>query len=149
MSTPHTRSAASRARRRAGGFSLIEVVISLGIFVFAMVPIIGVTSSGMKNLRDSMDDTVRADIVRKVAGEAMRSPYASVMSYDQSNSYFTDEGVKTTSPDIFVATTTITNAPGLLSTTTDIARLLTVTVRHFADTNNRTVFSQLLINTAQ
>jgi len=146
MSTPHTRSAASRARRRAGGFSLIEVVISLGIFVFAMVPIIGVTSSGMKNLRDSMDDTVRADIVRKVAGEAMRSPYASL---NLNPSYYTDEGVETTSPGIFVATKTITDPPGLLSTTTDIAKLLTVTVTHFADTNNRTVFSQLLINTAQ
>lgn len=119
----------------------------MGIFVFAMVPIIGVTSSGMKNLRDSMDDTVRADIVRKVAGEVMRSTnYANV---DLSVSYYTDEGVKTTSPDIFVATKTITDPPGLLSTTTDIAKLLTVTVTHFADTNNRTVFSQLLINTAQ
>lgn len=146
MNTPHTRGAASRARRRACGFSLIEVVISLGIFVFAMVPIIGVTSSGMKNLRDSMDDTVRADIVRKVAGEAMRSPYASL---NLNPSYYTDEGVETTSPGIFVATKTITDPPGLLSTTTDIAKLLTVTVTHFADTNNRTVFSQLLINTAQ
>jgi len=137
----------SRARRRAFGFSLIEVTIAMGIFVFAMVPIIGVTSSGMKNLRDSMDDTVRADIVRKVAGEVMRSTnYANV---DLSVSYYTDEGVKTTSPDIFVATKTITDPPGLLSTTTDIAKLLTVTVTHFADTNNRTVFSQLLINTAQ
>jgi uncharacterized protein (TIGR02598 family) len=138
-----------RARDRACGFSLIEVTIALGIFVFAIVPIIGLTSSGMKNLRDSMDDTVRADIVRKVAGEVMRSPYANVAA---TNYFFTDEGVRVDPGDaqtIFVAQTTITNAPGLLSTTADIAKLLTVTVRHIADSNNRTVFSQLLINTAQ
>ena len=148
MNTPDTRGPGTRARRRTGGFSLIEVTIALGIFVFAMVPIIGVTSSGMKNLRDSMDDTVRADIVRKVVGEVMRSTnYANV---DLNPSYYTDEGVKTTSPGIFVATKEIKDPPGLLSTTTDIAKLLTVTVTHFKDTNNnRTVFSQLLINTAQ
>ena len=40
-------------------FSLIEVIIALGIFAFVVVPIIALVSSGMKSLRQSMDDSVR------------------------------------------------------------------------------------------
>ena len=137
----------SQARRSNSAFSLIEVTIALGIFVFAMVPIIGLTSAGMKNLRHSMDDTVRADIVRKVVGEVIRS--TNYAAPDLADSYYNDEGVETTSPSIFVATKTISDPPALLSTSTDVAKVLTVTVTHFADTNNRTVFSQLFVKTAQ
>jgi hypothetical protein len=37
----------------------------------------------------------------------------------------------------------------LVTSDTNIAQLLRVTVRHFADTNNKTVYSQLILNTAQ
>ncbi|MFM8765100.1 MAG: prepilin-type N-terminal cleavage/methylation domain-containing protein, partial [Spartobacteria bacterium] len=48
--------------RSPRGFSLIEVTIALGVFAFAMIPIIGLVSSGMKSLRGSMDDGVRGEI---------------------------------------------------------------------------------------
>jgi uncharacterized protein (TIGR02598 family) len=147
MISPNAHNLLSQVRRSNSAFSLIEVTIALGIFVFAMVPIIGLTSSGMKNLRHSMDDTVRADIVRKVVGEVIRS--TNYVNPDLAESYYNDEGVETTSPSIFVATKTISDPPALLSTSTDVAKVLTVTVTHFADTNNRTVFSQLLVKTAQ
>lgn len=135
------------------GFSLIEVTIALGVFAFAMIPIIGLVSSGMKSLRGSMDDGVRGEIVRKVVGEATRVPYANLsIAFNNQLFYFDDEGVQQASSNaqtIFVASNSIANPPSLVTTNTNIAQLLKVTVRHFADTNNKTVYSQLILNTAQ
>ena len=134
-------------------FSLIEVTIALGIVAFALVPIIGLVSTGMKSLRDSMDETVRAEIVRKVSGEALRVPYAKLLDEFQNKTfYFDDEGIQQPSSNvstIFVATTAVADPPSLITSNTGIARLLSVNVQHFADVNNKTVHSQLILNTAQ
>jgi uncharacterized protein (TIGR02598 family) len=134
------------------GFSLIEVTIALGVFAFAMIPIIGLVSSGMKSLRGSMDEGVRGEIVRKVVAEAGRVPYTNLSSFNGTNFYFDDEGVQQASSNaqtIFVASNSVAPPPSLITTNTDIAQLLKVTVRHFADTNNKTVYSQLILNTPQ
>ena len=133
-------------------FSLIEVAIALGIFAFSMIPIIGLVSSGMKILRNSMDDTIQVDIARKTVGEAMRVPYTNLSSFNGTNFYFDDEGIQQASSNaqtIFVASHSVANPPSLVTADTNIAQLLRVTVRHFADTNNKTVYSQLILNTAQ
>jgi uncharacterized protein (TIGR02598 family) len=152
IQTPSGPPAARPSARFLRGFSLIEVTIALGVFAFAMIPIIGLVSSGMKSLRGSMDDGVRGEIVRKVVGEAMRVPYTNLSSLNGTNFYFDDEGVQQASSNaqtIFVASSSIANPPSLVTTNTNIAQLLRVTVRHFADTNNKTVYSQLILNTAQ
>lgn len=131
------------------GFSLIEVVIAMGIFVFAVVPVIGLVSSGMKNMRQSMDDSIKADILKNVVAQIQATPYTNITA---SNYYFTDQGVlldSSNSSCLFVASTTISDPPALVATSTNIARLLNITVRHCLDTNNKTVFSQLLLNNPQ
>lgn len=137
------------------GFSLIEVTIALGVFAFAMIPIIGLVSSGMKSLRGSMDDGVRGEIVRKVVAEAGRVPYTNLSTeFNNRLFYFDDEGVQQASSNaqtIFVASNSVYAAtpPSLVTTNTNIAQVLKVTVQHFADTNNKSVYSQLILNTAQ
>ena len=152
ISAPSDIPASQSPARLSHGFSLIEVTIALGIFAFAMIPIIGLVSSGMKSLRGSMDDAVRGEIVRKVVAEAGRVPYTNLSSFNGTNFYFDDEGVQQASSNaqtIFVASNSIADPPSLVTTDPDIAQLLRVTVRHFADTNNKTVYSQLILNTAQ
>ncbi len=138
---------------RSTAFSLIEVTIALGIFAFAMIPIIGLVSLGMKTLRNSMDATVQIDLVRKTVGEATRMPFANLSTaFDKKLFYFDNEGVQQVSRNaqtIFVASTAVTAPPSLLAVDGSMARLLNVTVHHIEDTNNKTVFSQLIVNTAQ
>jgi uncharacterized protein (TIGR02598 family) len=153
ISAPSDIPASQSPARLSHGFSLIEVTIALGVFAFAMIPIIGLVSSGMKSLRGSMDDGVRGEIVRKVVGEAGRVPYTNLSTaFNNRLFYFDDEGVQQASSNaqtIFVASNSIANPPPLVTSDTNIAQLLRVTVRHFADTNNKTVYSQLILNTAQ
>ena len=138
---------------RTCGFSLIEVTIALGIFAFAMIPVIGLVTVGMKTLRNSMDATVQSDLIRKTVGEATRIPFANLATaFDDQRFYFDDEGGQQTSSNaqtIFVASAAVSAPPSLLPADGSMAKLLTVTVHHFADTNNRTVYSQLIVNTAQ
>ena len=145
--------ASQNLARLPHGFSLIEVTIALGVFAFAMIPIIGLVSSGMKSLRGSMDDGVRGEIVRKVVAEAGRVPYTNLSTaFNNRLFYFDDEGVQqalSNAQTIFVASNSIANPTPLVTSDTNIAQLLRVTVRHFADTNNKTVYSQLILNTAQ
>ena len=155
ISAPSDIPASQSPARLSHGFSLIEVTIALGVFAFAMIPIIGLVSSGMKSLRGSMDDGVRGEIVRKVVGEAGRVPYTNLSTaFNNRLFYFDDEGVQQASSNaqtIFVASNSVYAAtpPSLITSDTNIAQLLKVTVRHFADTNNKTVYSQLILNTAQ
>ena len=155
ISAPSDIPASQSPARLSHGFSLIEVTIALGVFAFAMIPIIGLVSSGMKSLRGSMDDGVRGEIVRKVVGEAGRVPYTNLSTaFNNRLFYFDDEGVQQASSNaqtIFVASNSVYAAtpPSLITTDTNIAQLLRVTVRHFADSNNKTVYSQLILNTAQ
>jgi uncharacterized protein (TIGR02598 family) len=135
--------------RNVCAFSLIEVVIAIGIFAFAIVPIIGLLGSGMGTLKDSMSDTVRTDIARRIVGEYQRMPYSSLVA---STNFFDSEGVRLASSNaetIFLAIATLSNPPSLIGTDTNTARLFTVTVRHIRDTNSRTSYSQMLVNTAQ
>ncbi len=138
---------------RTTAFSLIEVTIALGIFAFAMIPIIGLVTSGMKTLRNSMDDTVQINLVRKTVGEAMRIPFTNLSAaFDNQLFYFDDEGVQQASSNsqtVFVASALVTAPPSILASDGSIAQILQVTVQHFADTNNKTVYSQLIVNTAQ
>jgi len=147
------REGVARPGLRTAAFSLIEVTIALGIFAFAMIPVIGLAASGMKTLRNSMDDSVQIDIVRKTVGEAMRVPFANLSAaFDKQIFYFDDEGVQQASSNaqtVFVASAAVTAPPSLLATDGSIAQLLKVTVHHFANTNSKTVYSQLIINSAQ
>ena len=147
------REGVARPGLRTAAFSLIEVTIALGIFAFAMIPVIGLAASGMKTLRNSMDDSVQIDIVRKTVGEAMRVPFANLSAaFDKQIFYFDDEGVQQASSNaqtVFVASAAVTAPPSLLATDGSIAQLLKVTVHHFENTNSKTVYSQLIINSAQ
>ena len=135
--------------RDSRAFSLIEVVIAIGIFAFAIVPIIGLLGSGMGTLKDSMSDTVRSDIARRVVGEYQRMPYSNLVA---STSFFDSEGGRLASSNaetIFIAIATLSNPPSLISADPNNARMLVVTVQHFRETNSRTRYSQMLVNSAQ
>lgn len=96
--------------RRAllAGISLIEVVLSLGILAFAIVPLIGLLAIGSTGYRDAMDQTVEAAIiqnVRTMAGQVTNITNLPV-------SYYKDDGTPTDSNSAMVlykVVNTVTN----------------------------------------
>ena len=54
---------------RTFGFSLVEVVISLGITSFAMVSLLGLLSMGLSNQREAMTNMAESQIVQAVTSD--------------------------------------------------------------------------------
>ena len=107
----------------------------------------------MGTLKDSMSDTVRTDIARRVVGEYQRMPYSNFTTGNSFTNFYDVEGVLTNSnAAIFMAIATfssLTNPSSVINTDTNNGLLLSVTVRHVRDTNSRTRYSQILVNSAQ
>ena len=77
-------------RQQAKAFTLVEVAMALGIFAFAIIPVIGLMGTGLKISKESIDASTTANIYRLT--EAMLSTNASVTS---TNMYFSNEGEPT------------------------------------------------------
>jgi uncharacterized protein (TIGR02598 family) len=97
------------ARFGSAGFSLVEVVIAIGILSFAMVPLLGMLPTGLNTFRNSIDRSVSTQIAQQILNEARQTDFTNLSSL-QGNRYFTEEGDPTTetSPNrIYLARTDI------------------------------------------
>lgn len=64
---PHLKSAA---------FSLVEIVLSLGIVSFAFVGVMGLLPAGLEVFRTSMSASIGAQLVQRVLNEAQQTDFA-------------------------------------------------------------------------
>ena len=62
------------APRRAGGFSLVEVTIALGIAVFCLVVIFGLLTVALNTSTISVEQTVATDLLPLVASDLRTAP---------------------------------------------------------------------------
>lgn len=92
-------------------FSLIEVVLALGIISFALVSIMGVTCVGFKSFQQAISTTVETQIVQGLANQLQQTKYTSLSVAGNTNYYFNYEGGPTNSSGaVFtVAVSTPTN----------------------------------------
>ena len=70
------------------GFSLLEVVIALGLVSFSIIAILGLIPSGLNALQDSSGETIKAQIVRGIAGSALTANFSQLTT----NNYFDSDG---------------------------------------------------------
>ena len=70
-------------RREAPGFSLIEVVLALGIIAFALVAILGVFPTGLSSNRTSVSDTRAAALANAIFAtiDAQSNTFSAVQCY--------------------------------------------------------------------
>ena len=101
----------ARATRR-GGFSLMEVVLALGVLSFAILPSIALISGSLKSYRTAIDDTVSRQIMTQLAGNAQQASLSDLTNNPTATNYFDFEGnpVAKGSP-MRIYTATVTNLP--------------------------------------
>lgn len=78
---------------RKRGFSLVEVTMALGLVSFAVVTIMGLLPTGLSVLRQAMNQTIEAQIVRTVGAASVIAPFTNLSG----KTYFDDEGLPLTS----------------------------------------------------
>lgn len=79
-------------------FSLIEVMLAMGVMTFAVVTSVGVIPVGLTTLRQAMDDTVESQIVRSIGAQALVTPYSQMTAdFSGTRFYYDEEGTFLTS----------------------------------------------------
>jgi uncharacterized protein (TIGR02598 family) len=135
------------------GFSLIEVAIAIGILAVTIPTILGLVSISMGTQAESMDHTVQTEIARSISGEAFRSSFATLEDrFHDKQFFFTVEGMKQENRDdntIFLAETSISDPPEMLTSDRNRAITFTVTITHLSRSRTNAVHSHLILNTGQ
>jgi uncharacterized protein (TIGR02598 family) len=75
-------------------FTLIEVLLSLGIVSFAFMALCGVLPVGLRTYREAMDATCRANIVRVITAELAQAPYGAIDALEGKDRFFSDQGLE-------------------------------------------------------
>jgi len=83
-------------RRSAGGFTLVEVALVIGIVSFAFVTMIGLLPLGLNISREAIDATIEAQIARQMSTQALQTDFSQLPTLEQSTVaapyYFDDQG---------------------------------------------------------
>ena len=129
------------------GFTLVEVAMSLGIFAFAIIPIIGMISTGLNVSKDSIDASTMSQIFRISEAYASTNTDASLVG---TNLYFTSYAERLTNSAAGAAAAVYqvnfaTNSPNDAAQGLMARRLLTVSIVKAAATTvtNSARFFQL------
>lgn len=77
-----------RQARFPAGFSLVEVVLAIGVLAFGFIAIFSLIPVGMGVFRESMDTSVSAQIVQRVIGDATETDFEQLIANPVSGSYY-------------------------------------------------------------
>lgn len=83
----------SPRHRRQAAFSLIEVLLAVGIVAMAFIPLLGLLPSGLRAMHAAVDQTVTSQIVQRVAGEVQQADFDGIDSSTDYR-YFDEEAVE-------------------------------------------------------
>jgi uncharacterized protein (TIGR02598 family) len=87
-----------RLRRYDSGFSLVEVVIAVGIVAFAFIPMLGLVPMGLNTSRQAIDTTIEAQIIQQMAGQAQQTVFSQLGTLTSSSVTCFDANGNVTSP---------------------------------------------------
>jgi len=94
MKTLYSSKRRHHSRHRA--FTLVEVVLALGVASFGLISMLGLLSVGLKTFHDAINATTEAEITQQLANQLRLASFSSVQGVTTpSTYYFNQEGVAT------------------------------------------------------
>lgn len=95
MSSSPSLSLSSGPLRTQRAFSLVEVVLAIGVVSFAFVAILGLLPAGMSQFRKAIDTSVAADIAQRVIDDAQQTDWDTLTNIPwPAYRYFDERGVE-------------------------------------------------------
>jgi uncharacterized protein (TIGR02598 family) len=85
-------------RRRQAGFSLVEVVLAVGVVSFAFVAILGLIPAGLSQFRQAVDTSVCSQIAQRVIMDAQQTEFDILI--DAANTQSKEPGISFRAPKI-------------------------------------------------
>jgi len=116
-----------------GGFSLVEVVMAIGVVSFAFMSVLGLLPVGMKTFRSAINTSVSGQIFQRIVNEAQQTDFDTLVGAAPVVRYFDDQGNEAASADkaIYQVKTRILASTGLPAgaAAATNANLATITVQ--------------------
>lgn len=128
-------------------FSLVEVVLALGIVSFASMAILGLIPVGLTNFRQSMNTTVQAQIAQKLINDAQLTSYDKLINF---RTNFDEAGNGVAASDttkLYAVTVQVTNLSGSLTTnfSSSVATNLVVQIVNISRPRETNTFYSVLV----
>ena len=117
---PPNRMGRRLTRGAVEGFSLVEIVIALGIATFALVLLLALLPTGVNNFRQSINATMASQISQRVFNQFQITDFTNIVS---TNRFFDEQGNELTNSNstfctYWVQVTIATNAASGTNATT-------------------------------
>jgi len=80
-------------RHKRSGFSLVEVVLAIGIVAFAFIAVMGLIPVGLTVFNRSVNSTVQAQIAQRLFGEAQQVRFEDLSTITDSGRFYDAEGL--------------------------------------------------------
>lgn len=107
----------NRTSSKRAAFSLVEVVLALGIFVFAQLSLLGLGPLAMSSARSSLDMATAVQLADGLASQFAQTRFSSLPPSDTSKIYYYDELGK----DLTATVANDPNAPYSYSATVSVS----------------------------
>ena len=82
------------AKRCQSGFSLVEVVLAVGVVSFSLLPMLALLPTGLESVRESANEAALAAIVAKARAELNQAAWSDVSAKLNGRQWFFDESGK-------------------------------------------------------
>ena len=120
-------SPAPGANRR--GFSLIEMILAIGVVAFAFVALMGLLPVGLNTFGAALDTSVRSQIVQRFVSDAEQTDFDTLQNQPAVLRYFDDEGSeKDKSLSVYTASMTVKPTTALPKTAVS-SNLVTLSIK--------------------
>jgi uncharacterized protein (TIGR02598 family) len=138
--------------KRQAAFSLIEVVMALGISTFCLVALLGLMPVGLQTVRDARGDALQAEILKAMGNIAQQTDYSLLGNLAGKKYYFDINGLLVTSTsadaiyEAVLSTGTVSVPSSSTSTALSGATSVTVAIHRSANTNSEASTHTLFIS---
>lgn len=134
---------------RVAAFSLVEVVLAMGMVSFAMVSILGLLTVGFSSSVTSRNQVVKAQIARAILGEAQLTNYSELETRFASTRFYDIEGKSapgnpSSAQYPFKAAISFDAVPSLLGSNAHAKRLI-IDISNQSNPLEKTKYSMLLV----
>ena len=107
-----TKGASQRPSLRRQAFSLIEVVLALGVTSFALLSMVALIPMGLSSARQAADETTESQIIQFSRNEMELTSFTNLATWSATTNYFDNQGLPTTQgapSQIYSVTYAVTN----------------------------------------
>lgn len=94
-----------RSRKTSGkaAFSLIEVILALGIVAVAFVPVVGLLPLGLQSYHEANDNSIKAEIFQRIVNELQQTDFETLTSSpNPPYRYFDYQGNEVTASEQYI-----------------------------------------------